>query len=442
MRKPVLLVASILAAAALLLAVLLVTLSTGGPAQGSTSTITPTATVTATSTLTSTSTSTGTAVAVDTGTVDSAIAALLPNPGFEDGFTGWGLGYTARDGTVSPNLGTYTVDIDSSVAHSGTSSARIAFTDTNRLHQPRTAAYISTRVPADIFRGKRIRFSAYMRTVSATVGIELWMKAFGTIDGKPTDPYIPMSWDDTQYGDRDLFGTKDWTNEAIVLDIPEEADSIEFGVRTANYGLAWVDDVRLEVVGLDVPVTGRVSAKQGENLDFEQGLVGWDPVSGSKGQSEVGTGDEMAHSGKLGAYITHTGGTEGTGGLFYPIIYGQYFRDKMVSVSAYVNVDKMLSGATLVAETYYLDENGKEASPPISNTTRIMPIALDRMGWQEAQVTIPVPDRAWGLIFGIMPNGNGELWVDDFSIDVLGPAPTPTPIPTPTATLMATQAPP
>ncbi|HST03554.1 MAG TPA: hypothetical protein VLQ48_02340 [Chloroflexia bacterium] len=409
-RKPILLAVSIVAAAVILLAVLFVALSIGGPAKGSASTADATPTVPADA---------------------PAIAALLPNPGFEDGFTGWERGNMDADGGVTPNLDAYTVDIDHSVAHSGTASARIAFTDTDRLHQPKYYAYISTRIPADIFRGKRVQLSAYMRTVSATVGIELWMKAFGTIDGKPTDPYIPMSWDDTGYGHRDVIGTKDWVNEAMVLDIPPEADYLVFGVRTGNYGLAWVDDIRLEVVGPDVPVTGRVSAKQGENLDFEQGLVGWDPGSGSKGHSEVGTGADMAHSGKLGAYITHSGGTEGTGGLFYPIIYGQYFRDKLVSVSAYVNVDNMLSGATLVAEVYYLDENGKEASPPISNTTRIMPIALDKLGWQKAEVTIPVPDRAWGLTFGIMPNGNGELWVDDFSIDVLGPAPTPIPTHTP-----------
>ena len=266
LRKPILLAASAVAAVAILLVVLFVALSTGGPSKGNARI--PIFPLTSTSAATSTATPTSTAVVTTTSTVDPDVSAVFPNPGFEDGFTGWERGDIGADGSVTPNLDAYTVDIDHSVAHSGTASARIAFTDTDRLHQPKFGAYISTRIPADIFRGKRVRLSAYMRTLSATVGIELWIKVPGTIEGTPTDPYIPMSWDDTGYGHRNVFGTKDWVNEAMVLDIPPEADYLVFGVRTGNYGQAWVDDVRLEVVGLDVPTTGQESFKAREKSGF------------------------------------------------------------------------------------------------------------------------------------------------------------------------------
>jgi len=366
-------------------------------------------------------------VITTTSTVDPDISAIFPNPGFEDGFTGWERGYMGADGDVTPNLDVYTVDIDHSVAHSGTASARIAFTDTDRLHQPKYYAYISTRIPADIFRGKRVRLSAYMRTVSATVGIELWMKVPGTIEGTPTDPYIPMSWDDTQYGYRNVFGTKDWVNEAMVLDIPPEADYLVFGVRTGNYGQAWVDDVRLEVVGPDVPTTGRESSRQGENLDFEQGLTGWDQSSGQTGLTEMGTGPEMAHSGKLGAYIKHSGGgEESLGGLTYPIIYGQYYRDKKLSVSAYVNLDRAPEGVTLYLEALYMNDSNDQLGSIVTSTVRLLPSASGAQGWQRIEGTIDMPHRVWGLTFAVGPNGDGDIWIDDVQIDTLGPVPTPT----------------
>ncbi len=427
MRKPILLVAFVLAAVAILLVVLFVALSPGGPSVGSARI--PIFPLTSTSTATSTLTGTSTAVVTATSTVDPAISAVFPNPGFEDGFTGWERGYVGADGGVTPNLDVYTVDIDHSVAHSGTASARIAFTDTDRLHQPRNYAYISTGIPADIFRGKRVRLSAYMRTVSATVGIELWMKVPGTIEGTPTDPYIPMSWDDTGYGHRNVFGTKDWVNETIVLDIPPEADFLVFGVRTGNYGQAWVDDVRLEVVGPDVPPTGRESSRQGKNLDFEQGLSIWDQSSGQTGLTEMGTGPEMAHSGKLGAYIKHTGGEESLGGLDYPIIYGQYYRDKKISVSAFVNIDKAPKGANLYLEALYMNDSNDQLGSTVSNTVKLLPSASSAQGWQRIVGTIDMPHRVWGLAFGIGANGDGEIWVDDVQIDVLGPAPTPTQTP-------------
>lgn len=425
MRKPILLAASIVAAVVILLVVLFAALNPSGSAKG-TARI-PIFPLTSTSTATSTPTGTSTAVVTTTSTVDPDISAVFPNPGFEDGFTGWERGYIGADGGVTRNLDVYTVDIDHSVAHSGTASARIAFTDTNRLHQPKYGAYISTRIPADIFRGKRVRLSAYMRTVSATVGIELWMKVPGTIEGTPTDPYIPMSWDDTGYGHRNVIGTKDWVNEAMVLDIPPEADYLVFGVRTGNYGQAWVDDVRLEVVGPDVPTTGQESWRQGKNLDFEQGLSIWETSPGETGKTEVGTSREAAHSGKLGAYIMHTGGgEESLGGLTYPIIYGQYYRDKKLSVSAYVNLDKAPMGVTLYLEALYMNDSNDQLGSIVTSTVRLLPSAPDAQGWQRIEGSIDMPHRVWGLSFGMGPNGDGDIWIDDVQIDTLGPVPTPT----------------
>jgi hypothetical protein len=349
------------------------------------------------------------------------IASLLPNPGFEDGLTGWVLGRVGQDGSAVLDKG-YTIDVDQSVKHTGTGSAYIRPSDPDPKNAPQSYGYISTRVPADIFRGKRVRFSAYLRSEDSQAEAGLWMQVPGVIDGTPTDPDIPMSWDDT-IPFREVRSTTDWTKIEVVLDIPQQASYILFGMEVGNSGQEWIDDVQLEVVGLNVPTTDRGWLKNIRNLDFEQGLAVWDSGTAQTGKTEIGTGAEMAHTDTLGAYIRHSGGgTQNLGGLSYPGIYGQYYRDKRVRVSMYMNVDKAPKGATLLLWVFYLDANGRRTDAPISDAVDVLPTQSGAKGWQKVQATVDVPDRATALTFGISSNGDGEVWIDDVQIDVLGPA--------------------
>jgi hypothetical protein len=253
----------------------------------------------------------------------------------------------------------------------------------------------------------------------------LWLNVSGVIDGKPTDPDIPMVWDAT--ANRIIVsGTADWRKVEIVLDIPQEASYLDFGVTTGHFGHLWIDDMQLEVVGTDVPTTHRDSSLiKTTNLDFEQGLTNW--ITPTSSASEVGTGPEMARSGKSGAYLKYFGssGAEAGTGIVYKTIYGQYYRDKTVSISAYVNMDNAPQGATLYLEALYLSGNGNNVSGTVTNTVHLLPSASGGQGWQRIEGTIDVPDRTWGLVFFLSLNGIGEIWVDDVQIDVLGPAPTP-----------------
>jgi hypothetical protein len=103
-----------------------------------------------------------TAVLTPTPTPTAPTPSALDNLGFEDGLTGWVAGDVTRDKTY-PNTG-YSVDVDHSIVYSGTASAYIQSTNLDPKQLPKTYGYISTRISADMFRGKRVRFSAYLRT--------------------------------------------------------------------------------------------------------------------------------------------------------------------------------------------------------------------------------------------------------------------------------------
>jgi hypothetical protein len=69
---------------------------------------------------------------------------------------------------------------------------------------------------------------------------------------------------------RPIKGTTGWTRCEIVLDVPNNAADLAFGLLLAGDGQVWMDDLRFEVVSSAVPTTrsGALSAPQ--NLDFEK----------------------------------------------------------------------------------------------------------------------------------------------------------------------------
>jgi len=54
---------------------------------------------------------------------------------------------------------------------------------------------------------------------------------------------------------RPIKGTADWQKYDLVLDVPVETYQIVFGVNLRGHGQIWIDDIKLENVGLDVPTT-------------------------------------------------------------------------------------------------------------------------------------------------------------------------------------------
>ncbi len=107
-------------------------------------------------------------------------------------------------------------------------------------------------IDAADYRGKRVRFSAQVKAAAIAAWAGLWMR----IDG-PTAPgsQAPAMLGFDNMGNRPIKGTADWTRHDVVLDVPAEAKAIAFGILLGGSGQAWIDDLHVEVVGGDVPVT-------------------------------------------------------------------------------------------------------------------------------------------------------------------------------------------
>jgi tetratricopeptide (TPR) repeat protein len=97
--------------------------------------------------------------------------------------------------------------------------------------------------------GRRVRFSATVRTERVAGWLGLWMR----VDGRGDDM---LAFDNM--GSRPIVGTTGWGRYEVVLDVDPEAEAIAFGVLLHGAGSGWVAGVRLEPVDLDVATTDSV----------------------------------------------------------------------------------------------------------------------------------------------------------------------------------------
>ncbi len=164
----------------------------------------------------------------------------------------------------------YAAYVDRSVAYTGLASASLAAITDVKGFEFGTLMQI---VDARPHLGKRMRFSAHVRTAGVTTGAALWMRV-DDIDGEV------LAFDNMSR--RGLIrGDQSWAPIDVVLDVPEKSKVVSFGVLLKGEGMVWIDAVSLESVPKHIATTGfSVISKQlpvapddlpdaPKNLDFE-----------------------------------------------------------------------------------------------------------------------------------------------------------------------------
>jgi hypothetical protein len=142
-------------------------------------------------------------------------------------------------------------------------------------------------------RGKRAKFSGYIKTEAITRGYAgLWWRVDGpaTAAGRPT----MLAFDNMM--SRGVKGTTDWTKYEIDLPVDETATNINFGAIFPGDGTAWFDSFSVELDGK------RYTGESGD-FDFEASPVrGF--YTGGAGY-RVTTDTAVFHSGKASLRMSH-----------------------------------------------------------------------------------------------------------------------------------------
>lgn len=156
----------------------------------------------------------------------------------------------------------YQADLDHSVFHGGKSSGSIK---TVGAASAKSFAVLSQKIRAVNFRGRRWEMRGFIRTQDVAGWAGMWMR----IDSRQGET---LEFDNMQ--NRPIHGTTGWTAYSVKLNVPESADTINFGLLLSGAGEAWLDDVTFQDLG---PVAAGSKERQKLrdpdpliNLDFEQ----------------------------------------------------------------------------------------------------------------------------------------------------------------------------
>jgi hypothetical protein len=164
---------------------------------------------------------------------------------------------SARAGATSPSCwqlaggeqSCYHLDHDFVVTHAGKPSGRLMSTGECQSF----GTMVQCIDPLD-YAGKRMRFSAYVRTRDVKDWAGLWMRVDGA-GGCGT----ALAFDNMNA--RPIKGSRDWARYEVVLDVAKDAKSICLGLLLEGPGKVWLSGVSFEPVGTAVATTvadGRV----------------------------------------------------------------------------------------------------------------------------------------------------------------------------------------
>lgn len=108
------------------------------------------------------------------------------------------------------------------------------------------------------YRGMRMRFGAEVKSSEVATYAGLWMR----VDGRDRSIIsLDNMWK------RPIRGTTDWKHYDVVLDVPESATNIAFGILLDGPGTVWMNDVKFDIVDTSIPTTAQRPAQATVELD-------------------------------------------------------------------------------------------------------------------------------------------------------------------------------
>ncbi|MCI0396667.1 MAG: hypothetical protein L0332_00100 [Chloroflexi bacterium] len=267
------------------------------------------------------------------------------------------------------------------------------------------------------YLGRRLRFSADVKTEDAR-GAYLWLRISG-----PRGQVLQLD----NMEERMIQGTTGWNRYEIVLDIPAESVGANFGLGLQGQGRAWIDNIRLEVVGEETPATGlpypeRFSLQEAAlrarlqpdglaNHWVSTPLTGWF-VSGDTKQYEADTDESSGYGDSLSAFLRSREPAAGAATLVQMLSAARY-RGQRVSLTLVLRT----AGVTGQAAPWLRIDGIK----PYYILGLASPAGLSGdADWTMIELILDVPEEAYVITFGVYLEGSGQVWVDEVHLGAVG----------------------
>ena len=272
-------------------------------------------------------------------------------------------------------------------------------------------AAVNQSASAEPYRGRRVRMRAYGALVDVQWHAGTWLR----VDGPDGSLLLDNSEDHPRYGT-----SSDWEPFDIVLDVPEEAQTLVFGILLVGQGAIWIGDATFEVVTDDVPTTepNRLPPPQAEECPEPGDEViellhytrahQWNPQLGQEPTNYELTRDEaMPFNGVSSLHIQSRPDTIPTSmflqGFFGWLTYSS--PNRRVRLSAPVHTQGFDGELSMWIR---VDTPGQALS-----FIQPIPAPQDLSDWERQAVVFDVPAGIEGRSVngGIFVEGTGDVWV-------------------------------
>lgn len=246
---------------------------------------------------------------------------------------------------------------------------------------------------ADDYRGRRLRYSGYLKTEAVTGVACLWLR----LDG----PKTIRAWNSDIYPVR---GTTEWTRYEYVLDVADDSLGIAFGISLDGPGKAWVDSIAFEIVDVEIeaPLTSTFAGKPlaPHNLDFGEGTAGWD-LQGHP-RSHYAFAVEQEGDAACGVLQSDKANPKQWGSMTQAIRADAY-RGRRIRLQGEMRVEGIEAWAGL-----WLRADG--ANQRVLRYVDTHPTPLQNGGdWQTLELLVEIPEESEGFTFGILLYGSGQI---------------------------------
>jgi beta-lactamase regulating signal transducer with metallopeptidase domain len=330
------------------------------------------------------------------------------NLDFRQGIEGWSS--TANGDNTTPN-GNYAVGIDPVVQRNGIQCAYLQSADI----RPQGYGVLRQDVPGKPFRGKRIRFSGYLKTE----GIREYTGLLVSVIGQ-------KHYETWAMGKRPILGTTDWRRYEHVVDVPQDCSLIMLGVSIKGSGKVWASEFQFETVGLDVPLTpekpevsktdsgGSDEAPlEPVNMAFAQGLEGWGRMEEGDSSTplaySIGLDDSVRRAGIAMPFLTTNGSKPNGYANMVQYIQARNYRGKRIRLTGLVRTAgiKRFAGLWLAVQDPDKSVVWDAEKQPIRGNN----------DWTKQAIVVDVPKNANAIGLGIMMKGVGKVWAGDLKLE-------------------------
>jgi DNA-directed RNA polymerase specialized sigma24 family protein len=283
----------------------------------------------------------------------------------------------------------FTVGVDDATRRTPTSDSAVILTS----NTPRWGGFGTALRGVDPapFRGKRIRFSAYVKCKDLANGGGLWLF---TADARERI----YAADDLC--DRALTKTADWQRMAIVADVPPEVDSIRCGLKMLGKGEIWMDAPQIEVVPDTVPITDD-QLWHAWSFSMPHYKTRLDPTTPRNGKPTRLLESSVAGVGEWLSWDRNDR-------------HPEPYLGKRMKVSMWIKTQNVTGPSGILLSVR--GPNFQEIIPGLSKAARTI---RGTTPWTKYEFTADIPPDTQNLCTGVRLGGKGKLWVDDVQYEMV-----------------------